>query len=179
MLTVKRFFWLVYLVAGLLSGPVYAETVLVGQSAPLFTLYDHDGSQFSLQDRRNQGWTVLYFYPKAGTPGCTAQACAFRDAIKLIRDQNAEVYGISTDDVGDLKAFHQEHKLTFILLSDLDATVTGLYGAKMPVLDFAKRWTFILDPELTIRQIETDVDPVLDAVRVAKALRHFQSATAQ
>lgn len=117
----------------------------------------------------------MYFYPKAGTPGCTAQACAFRDAINAIRAQNAEVFGISTDDLVGLKAFHEKHKLSFSLLSDPDAKVTELYGVKIPVLNMAKRWTFIIDPALVIRQIDDDVDPALDANRVAKSLKRLQA----
>lgn len=153
-----------------------ADALAIGQPAPLFQLRTQDGGEINLASRRDQGWTVLYFYPKAGTPGCTKQACAFRDAIKLIREQNAEVYGISTDDVQDLKAFHQQHKLNFTLLSDPGAQVTEAYGVKMPVLNMAKRWTFVIDPSLTIRQIDDDVDPALDAKRVAEMLKRLRVA---
>lgn len=153
-----------------------ADALTVGQPAPLFQLKAHDASEFSLATRQGKGWTVLYFYPKAGTPGCTTQACAFRDAIQLIRDRNAEVYGISTDDVQGLFNFHQKHKLSFTLLSDPDASVTEAYGVKMPVLKMAKRWTFIIDPNLMIRQIDDDVDPALDAQRVAETLKRLQAS---
>jgi len=158
-----------------LMGLAHAEKVSVGQQAPLFTLHAQDGSTLDLASRQGKGWTVLYFYPKAGTPGCTTQACAFRDAIKVIRNENADVFGISTDDVEDLQKFHQEHQLTFTLLSDPDAKVTEAYGVKMPVVTVAKRWTFILDPSLVIRQIDDDVDPAMDAMRVAKELQKLQA----
>ena len=155
---------------------VQANDLSIGQKAPSFTLETHESLTFSLASRQGHGWTVLYFYPKAGTPGCTTQACAFRDAIEIIRRKNAEVYGISTDDVADLKEFHRKHKLTFTLLSDPDAKVTEAYGVKMPILNMAKRWTFIIDPNLTIRQIDDDVDPAFDAQRVAESLRRLQYA---
>ncbi|PPD33280.1 MAG: peroxiredoxin [Methylomonas sp.] len=158
------------------AGMLQAETMQIGQKAPLFELQAYDGSVMRLLDRQQQGWTVLYFYPKAGTPGCTTQACAFRDAIKTIRDQHAEVYGISTDDLKALQDFHTKHRLSFSLLSDADAKVTDSYGVKMPVIKMAKRWTFIIDPELVIRQIDDDVDPALDADRVAKSLQKLQAA---
>ena len=165
------------LTVGLLwAGLLQAETLRVGQQAPVFELQAHDGSVMRLLDRRQQGWTVLYFYPKAGTPGCTKQACAFRDAIKAIRDQKAEVYGISTDDVKALQDFHSKHRLSFSLLSDADAKVTDSFGVKMPVLNMAKRWTFILDSDLVVRQIDDDVDPALDAERVAKSLQRLQAS---
>lgn len=169
--------WIFLLLSmGLIWGSVArADTLQVGRDAPIFQLTAHDGSEMRLLDRQNKGWTVLYFYPKAGTPGCTAQACAFRDAINAIRAQNAEVFGISTDDLADLKAFHEKHKLSFSLLSDPDAKVTERYGVKIPVLNMAKRWTFIIDPALVIRQIDDDVDPALDAERVAKSLKRLQA----
>lgn len=71
--------------------------------------------------------------------------------------------------------FHKEHQLTFTLLSDPDAKVTEAYGVKMSIVKAAKRWTFILDPSLTLRQIDDDVDPAMDAQRVAKALQKLQS----
>ena len=158
-----------------LMGLAHAEKVSVGQQAPLFTLHAQDGSTLDLASRQGKGWTVLYFYPKAGTPGCTTQACAFRDAIKVIRNENADVFGISTDDVENLQKFHKEHQLMFTLLSDPDAKVTEAYGVKMPIVTVAKRWTFILDPSLVIRQIDDDVDPAMDAMRVAKELQKLQA----
>ena len=146
---------------------VKADKLSVGQVAPQFELKSQEGNSIDLASRKDKGWTVLYFYPKAGTPGCTAQACAYRDSISTIRNQNAEVYGISTDSVKDLQSFHQKHKLSFTLLSDEDGTVTEAYGVKMPIVNFAKRWTFIIDPNLVIRYIDADVDPVLDAKNVA------------
>jgi peroxiredoxin Q/BCP len=167
----------ILLTLGLLwTNMLQAETLKVGQKAPVFELQAQDGSVMRLLDRQQQGWTVLYFYPKAGTPGCTAQACAFRDAIKAIRNQNAEVYGVSTDDLKALQEFHAKHRLSFSLLSDPDAKVTDSYGVKMPVIKMAKRWTFIIDPELVIRQVDDDVDPALDADRVAKSLQKLQAA---
>ena len=154
---------------------VHADGLTVGQPAPLFQLKAQDGSEFNLAARKDIGWTVLYFYPKAGTPGCTKQACAFRDSVQVIRNNNADVYGISTDDVKELLKFHQEHKLTFNLLSDPDAKVTDAYGVKMPVIKMAKRWTFIIDPSLVIRQIDDDVDPALDAQKVAEQLKKLQA----
>jgi peroxiredoxin Q/BCP len=161
-------------VLSLLSVGVQAEPLAVGSKAPDFVLKNQEGQTVSLAARAGQGWTVLYFYPKAGTPGCTTQACAFRDAIKQVRDQNAEVYGISTDEVPALAEFHKEHRLNFTLLSDADARVTEAYGVKMPVVKMAKRWTFIVDPDLVIRDINDQVDPALDAQTVAERIRQLK-----
>ena len=169
---------LIVLLALMLSySPIaFSQGVKVGEKAPLFELKDQNGAAFSLESRRGVGWTVLYFYPKAGTPGCTTQACAFRDALKAVRDLHAEVYGVSTDTVSALKAFHDEHHLNFTLFSDADARVTDAYGVKMPVVNMAIRWTFIIDPDLNIRDINDDVDPALDAKVVAQRLKGLQMA---
>ena len=157
------------------TASVPAEKLSIGQSAPQFELKTQDGNSVNLVDRKEKGWTVLYFYPKAGTPGCTTQACAYRDRINLIRNQNAEVYGISTDEVIDLQAFHQQHHLNFTLLSDASGNVTEAYGVKMPVVNFAKRWTFIIDSNLVVRYIDDDVDPVLDAKKVAEEIAKLKA----
>lgn len=148
-----------------------------GDDAPLFTARTHSGDTFDLASRKGQ-WTVLFFYPKAGTPGCTKQVCAFRDGVEKIRAEGAEVYGISTDSVEDQANFHNEHHLSFTLLADPDGTVVEKYGTKMPILTRSKRWTFIIDPSLKIRQVEHDVDPELDAQRVAAEIARLKSTNA-
>lgn len=155
-----------------------ASELKVGDLAPDFTLKTQDSSEFKLSSRKGL-WTVLYFYPKADTPGCTKQACAFRDRIKVIRDQGADVFGISVNSVKDQLDFHKKHALNFQLLADEKAEVTKLYGAKMPVLNISKRWTFIIDPDLKIRALEKDVDPAFDSQRVADAIVKFKQTPAQ
>jgi peroxiredoxin Q/BCP len=146
----------------------------VGKPAPLFEAKNHEGKLFKLADRKGVGFTVLFFYPKAGTPGCTKQACAFRDSIKSIRDEGAEVFGISADSVATQKAFHDEHKMTFDLISDDGAKIINLYKVKMPIIDMAKRQTFILDKDLIIRKHFEDVDPSLDAKNVAQSIKDLK-----
>ncbi|MCM2353202.1 MAG: peroxiredoxin [Pseudobdellovibrio sp.] len=152
----------------------YANEVKFNDPAPLFKVKNQAGVEFDLVSRKGK-WTILYFYPKAGTPGCTKQACAFRDSIKKIRDLGAEVYGISTDTISDQAKFHKEHHLSFDLLADSDAKVTELYGAKMPVVKVSKRWTFIIDPQLKIKNVLKDVDPAMDPDRVVTELKKLQN----
>ena len=158
----------------LLRRSAAADTPATGTPAPLFILKNQTGKEFALASRKGVGWTVLYFYPKAETPGCTKQACAFRDSIKKIRALKAEVYGVSTDTVEEQAAFHKHHQLQFDLLADPDGAVVSQYSGKIPLLGMAKRWTFILDPELTVRAIKKDVDPALDAQQVADELKVLQ-----
>ncbi len=150
-----------------------AADLKVGDEAPRFVVRTHDGKEFDLNARKGS-WTVLYFYPKAETPGCTKQACAFRDNLEKIRKLGGDVFGISTDTVESQAKFHEHHKLNFTLLADADANVTNLYGSKMPVVKIAKRWTYIIDPDLRIAAIERNVDPVMDAVNVAKKIEGFK-----
>ena len=158
-----------------ISFPAFAKSLKVGDTAPAVQLKNQNGETFTLQSNKGKSWTILYFYPKAGTPGCTKQACAFRDAADKIRAKNTQVYGVSTDSVEKLSAFHKEHQLTFPLLSDADATVTEKFGVKFPVVKIAKRWTFVIDPELKIRHINYKVDPLLYAkqmIAVVDKLQH-------
>jgi peroxiredoxin Q/BCP len=151
----------------------YAAEISAGNPAPVFKLQTMEGKEFDLAVRKGS-WTVLYFYPKAETPGCTKQACAFRDNIKKIRALGAEVFGISTNTVKEQADFAKNHNLNFILLADDKAEVTNLYGSKMPVVNFSKRWTFIIDPNLIIRNIDKDVDPIKDAEKVAEKIKELQ-----
>ncbi len=145
---------------------VLATDLKVGDTAPSFKSKLHTGDDFWLEHQKGK-WTILYFYPKADTPGCTKQACAFRDNIKKFTDLGAEVYGISVNTIEDQVAFHKKHGLKFSLIADAKAEVTDLYGAKLPLIKMSKRWTFIIDDQLKIRKIEKDVDPVTDAQSVA------------
>ncbi len=159
----------------LLFTAISYATVKIGQPAPDFAVKTQEGKPFSLQDRKGKGWTVLFFYPKAGTPGCTKEACAFRDSIKEIRALNAEVYGLSADSVEDQAKFHKEHKLLFPLLADPDLKVINAFDVKMLGVNLSKRWTYIIDPDLVVRSINEKVDPVMDPSNVVAELKKLQA----
>lgn len=161
-----------------ISNAGLAASALIGKPAAPFELNNQDGKPFKLSDRKGQGYTVLFFYPAAGTPGCTKQACAFRDSIQVIRKQGAEVYGISADGVAAQKKFHDEHKMSFDLLSDTKLQAISAYGVKMAVVDKAKRQTFVLDENLVVREHFEDVDPALDAKNVAAAIARLKATPA-
>ncbi len=151
----------------------FANELKLNDNAPVFSASTQAGKTFDLNSRKGK-WTVLYFYPKAGTPGCTTQACAFRDSIKKIHALGAEVYGISADTVAEQAAFHKEHHLNFDLLADPEDQVVTMYGTKMESGKYSKRWTFIVDPQLKIKNIMKDVDPMIDSVRVAAEIAKLQ-----
>ena len=104
----------------------------VGNMAPAFTLQDAQGNKVSLKDFKGKKTVLVYFYPKAMTPGCTVQACSLRDASKAYAKAGIEVLGISPDPVARLQKFADKEKLQFTLLSDEDHAVAGKYGAWGP-----------------------------------------------
>jgi peroxiredoxin Q/BCP len=168
----ERIILMVALIVGLgIFGQ--ASDLKLGDPAPVLKLRTDEGASFDLNSRKGQ-WTVLYFYPKADTPGCTKQACAFRDNISIIRKLGAELFGVSADSVEALKKFKKNHNLNFVLLADPELNAIKAFGTKMPAINMSKRWTFIIDPNLRISSIERDVDPVLDAQRVADILQKLQ-----
>lgn len=154
-----------------------AAELEINQSAPLFKTKTHNNQDFDLAKRRDSGeWTVLFFYPKAETPGCTKQACAFRDKIDVIEGEGAKVFGISADSVSKQAAFHEKHQMKKLtLLADPDSKIIKLYGTKMPLLPMSKRWTFLIDPQLIIRKIEKNVDPAKDADQVAAWIKELKA----
>jgi peroxiredoxin Q/BCP len=132
----------------------------VGDQAPTFTLQDQHGRQHALPDYQGR-WLVLYFYPKDDTPGCTAQACAFRDDFQQLRRMQVAVLGVSLDSVASHQAFAEKHGLPFPLLSDETGEVAAAYGAlwKLGPIRFARRHSFIIDPEGRISGIFRSVKP--------------------
>jgi peroxiredoxin Q/BCP len=133
--------------------------------APPFNLQGQDGKQHSLADYAGK-WLVLYLYPKDDTPGCTAEACAFRDAHEAIAAlPGVEVIGVSTDTVASHRRFAEKHQLTFTLLSDPNHSLIGDYGAwklrKLAGHEYmgTNRSTFVINPEGQIIKTYEDVHP--------------------
>src|SRR5262252_2182145 len=130
-----------------------ARGIEVGDEAPDFTLPSQSGEPVRLHDRIGQHVVVLYFYPKDGTPGCTAEACAFRDSHEVFTDAGAEVIGVSSDSVDSHVAFASRHKLPFTLLSDQGGQVRKRYGVP-PVLGLLPgRVTYVIDREGRVRHV--------------------------
>jgi thioredoxin-dependent peroxiredoxin len=128
-----------------------------GSLAPGFRLQDQHDAWISLADQRGK-WLVVYFYPMDETPGCTAEACEFRDNIFAFRKLGVNVLGISVQDVASKKKFAAKHSLPFSVLADADKSVAKAYGV-LSVLGYAKRETFVIDPQGRIAKHYPDVDP--------------------
>lgn len=149
--------------------------VQVGDQAPDFTLSTQDGSTVSLKDYRGQQAVVLYFYPKDNTPGCTAEACAFRDSYEVFKQAGAEVLGVSSDSVDAHQKFAAKYRLPFILLSDKDGAVRKLYGAVSVFGLLPGRITYVIDKEGIVRHVfssqlaaEKHIDEALITLNAAK-----------
>src|SRR5438552_8387272 len=121
-----------------------AHRVQVGDKAPDFTLPAQSGGSVRLQDRLGKQVIVLYFYPKDGTPGCTAEACAFRDSHEVFTDAGAEVIGISSDSVARHTAFAGRHDLPFTLLSDQGGRVRKTHGVPASLGVVPGRVTYVI-----------------------------------
>jgi thioredoxin-dependent peroxiredoxin len=152
-----------WLLAGLsvIAFAATAATPEVGSEAPAFRLQDQDGKWHALEDYRGK-WVALYFYPKDATPGCTTQACEFRDNVFAFDKEGAVILGVSVDDVASHKAFAKENSLPFTLLADSDKAVTKRYGVLktyMGVMEMARRDTFLIDPEGRIAKHYESVNP--------------------
>lgn len=156
--------------------PVAAEQLRAGDAAPDFELIDQDGIMHSIEDYRGQ-WVALYFYPKDDTPGCTTEACEFRDSIFAFREANCQVLGVSLDDVESHKAFAEKYGLPFPLLADVEGTTADAYGVKSRIfgMTLAKRQTFLIDPEGNIAKHYSDVDPDTHPRQILADLDKFQA----
>jgi peroxiredoxin Q/BCP len=146
-----------------------------GEQAPDFELPDQDGNPVKLSKLRGQP-VVLYFYPKADTPGCTTQACGVRDHQADYAHANAVVLGISPDSVAKIKKFHEKHGLNFPLLADEDHAVAESHGVWITKSMYGRtflgneRTTFIIDPEGKITQVLRKVKPADHDELVLQAL---------
>jgi peroxiredoxin Q/BCP len=153
-------------------GAAAADAPAIGDKAPDFKLQDQHGKWHQLQDYRGK-WVALYFYPKDQSPGCTAQACEFRDNVFAFRDANAQILGISTDDVDSHKKFAEKHSLPFPLLADSNKRVTKLYDV-LSFTGFAKRETLLINPQGVIVKRFTVGDPNGHSEEVLNELKRLQ-----
>ena len=160
-----------------LVAPAFAATPQVGETAPSFRLQDQNGHWRTPADFHGH-WLVLYFYPKDFTPGCTTEVCTFRDDIAKLRKAGAEVVGVSLDDVKSHAEFAEKYRVPFPLLADSDRSVATRYGvltSKMG-MHYAKRTTFLIDPEGKVAKVYQDVDPEKNSAQVQSDLTTLKSS---
>ncbi len=154
---------------------IMSTRLAIGQTAPAFTLNDENGKPVKLRDFRGKR-VVLYFYPKDDTPGCTAQACGFRDRYVDITEKNAVVLGISPQDAQSHLKFKTKYDLPFILLSDPDHAVAEKYGAWGEKSLYGKKYLgilrshFVIDERGKIAAIQIKVSPQDSVKRALETL---------
>lgn len=136
-----------------------SELPKTGQFAPDFSLPDQDGNLHKLTDYSGK-WLVLYFYPKDDTPGCTQEACAFRDDLQQLTALGAEVIGVSLDDSSSHAAFAKKYHLPFPLLADKSSEVAARYGVllNLGLFKMARRYTFLITPQGKIGKVYEKVE---------------------
>jgi peroxiredoxin Q/BCP len=142
--------------------------------APKVEAKDQDGNTVKLEEAYAKGLTLVYFYPKAGTPGCTAQACSLRDAYEDLTKEGIKVFGVSTDDVAAQKKFVESKKLPFTILADPDGKVLEAFKVKkIPLIGLASRQAFLVkDGKVVWHDAKAStVEQAADVLKVAKELK--------
>jgi peroxiredoxin Q/BCP len=156
------------------------STPQTGDLAPEIALPDETGAIHRLADQYGR-WTIVYFYPKDDTPGCTVEACEFRDANETIHERGADVWGISPQAASSKKAFREKFELPFVLLADEDHAVAETYGVWVEKQNYGKtymgvgRTTFLVDPEGRIARTWEKVKPEGHAADVIAGLDEAQA----
>ena len=160
----------------LVGAPLHAAELTLGSAAPNFKLQDQNGDYHSLDEYQGK-WVALYFYPKDDTPGCTTEACEFRDNVFAFRDANAVIVGISVDDSASHKKFAAKHGLPFTLLADPTKQTAQAYGVIRGLtgaLGVAQRDTFLIDPNGKIVKHYVRVDPNGHSAKVLTDIKAMQ-----
>jgi peroxiredoxin Q/BCP len=149
-----------------------ADTPKVGDKAPAFTAQDQDGKTVKLSDFAGKQAVLVYFYPKDDTPGCTKEACGFRDRLDELKKDGVAVLGVSRDDAESHKKFIAKHNLNFPLLVDTDGKITEAYGAAMQGRPISRRVSFLIAKDGKIVH-------VTDAPSADKHLAEMKDAVAK
>jgi peroxiredoxin Q/BCP len=153
-----------------------ADIPVEGKTAPAFSLPDQNGKIHALKDYSGV-WTVLYFYPKDDTPGCTKEACNFRDDLHKLESLGAKVVGISVDDTDSHAKFAQKYHLPFPLLADKDGKVADSYGAltNLGLIKIAKRYTFLIAPDGKLAKVYQSVDTSRHSQQIIDDLKSLKA----
>ncbi len=157
------------------SPPVSAGEMLEpGMPFPAFSLPAHDGTVVSSADLAGK-WVLVYFYPKADTPGCTREACELRDSWPEVQAEGLVVLGVSYDTPEANRAFAEKYHLPFLLLSDRDRELAAQVGAKRALIPVPRRISYLVAPDGTVARAYAQVDPATHAGEVLRDLRRLKA----
>ncbi len=194
-MTCSNFLFLALVVLSATAARVYAEdkpvALKVGDRAPTFAGIDDRGEKWDAEQHRGKKILVVYFYPADMTPGCTKQACSYRDALAVLDRTDVEVVGISGDSVENHQHFKREYKLNFTLLADPEGKIAKAFGVKTSsggsiqrliqgeqlTLErgvTAHRWTFVIDKQWRIAHKDTKVNAAEDSAKVLKVVENLE-----
>jgi len=157
-----------------LTGSNPERHLAEGLPAPEFSLQDQDGSTTRLSEFRGKKNVILYFYPKDDTPGCTKEACSFRDDLSKFNTMDVQILGVSTDDISSHQAFARKYHLTFPLLADPKKEVVKTYNA-LSERGGAKRITYLIDQQGIVRRIFPSVKVEEHSEELQRALKAIRA----
>ena len=174
---IKKLAMLLLLVGAIFSAQA-DEVPAVGSMAPAFSLVDQAGREVRLDSLRGK-WLVLYFYPKNDTPGCTEEACSFRDDMAELTRLGAQIVGVSVAETASNAEFASKYHLPFPLLADKDGAVAKRYGAFSDwlVTGFARRYTFLIDAQGKIAKTYLKVDTSKHSAEIIADLKQLSSSS--
>ncbi len=153
---------------------LHSEPLNVGDKAPELTAQDENGEAVDFGEVYGKGLTLVYFYPKANTPGCTAQACSLRDSIADLRADDVTILGVSHDTPADQKKFKEAYDLPFTLIADADGKVIEAFGVPTMVMGVSKRQSFLIkDGKVAWRNLKAGTKD--HAEEVAEAVKELDS----
>ncbi len=144
----------------------------VGDKAPPVTGKNQDGKTWKLEKSIGKRLVILYFYPKDDTPGCTKEACGFRDSMEALKKDNVEIIGVSFDSEESHQKFVEKHKLNFMLLADTDGKIAEAYGVRIPGRNVARRVSFLIG-------LDGKIAHVTDAPQAETHLNEMKEAAAR
>ena len=173
MFLIKKFTYITLIFLVMVFNTNAKDELIKGMQAPDFTLVDQDNIKRSLKDYSGE-WVVLYFYPKDDTPGCTTEACSFRDNIEIIKNLKANILGVSVDSQESHKDFSDKYSLPFPILADINGEVAKKYDSFGSFVGFkyASRHTFIINPAGKIHKIYKKVNPNKHAAEIILELKN-------
>src|SRR5580765_5235273 len=162
-------------IAAFASDPATAaETPKAGDKAPLIQGKDQDGKTWKLSDSAGKQVVLLYFYPKDDTPGCTKEACGFRDRMEALKKDNVELIGVSFDSADSHQKFIAKHHLNFPLLADTDGKIADAYGVKMPDKNMARRVSFLIGLDGKIIHVTDNRDADVHLTEMKEAVEKIK-----
>jgi len=174
-LNIKYLITIAILNGVIIMNAIADNSLKPGDLAPDFEAKDQNGKEWKLSAFKGNKNVLLYFYPKDNTPGCTKEACSFRDNMGIFKSADVEVVGVSMDTMESHKLFISQHKINFTLLADPEGKIVNKYSARMPGKKMARRISFLIDKEGKIVHIIDDPDQQVHIDEMKRAVKELKT----